>query len=577
MMNKTKINLLDIEPEFKIDDLNSINLTEINLSNLESDSKINGFDNSDSKDVTKIKLPSMESEFKIYKVEDSQSIIIIGANGSGKSRFGAWIEMNNERHVHRVSAQRSLVVPEYVPLKSLEQSSMELLWGTADKNPNKGARWNWGKYTTSLLNDYDKVLSTLFAKQNQLNNQFVKDCKEKDKNMIEYDKAPVSEIDIIISIWKDIFPHRDLNLEDAKVSAKILNTEYHGQEMSDGERVVLYLMGQCLCAPKNSTIIIDEPEVHLHRSVMNRLWTKLEENRPDCLFIYITHDIQFATGQKNSKKLWIHKYDGGEKWNWEFIEDSEGLPEELLLEIMGTRKKILFVEGNRESLDCALYEHFYSDFYVIPCGSCSKVIESTKALRNNNQLHHTEVFGLIDRDYRSDYEIQGLRRNGIFTLNIAEVENLFCIEEIFETVALHFALDETAIEKAKNYVISSFQRDIEVQIKNAIVNEIKFKLSTVDVNKKTIQEISETINHIPNIIDINKIYKETHTKYEKLKNEGNYREILLHFNQKGISKTIGQFFNYQNKDYCNFIIRLLKTEKKQNIYKGLSQYLPSIE
>lgn len=51
--------------------------------------------------------------------------------------------------------------------------------------------------------------------------------------------------------------------------------------MSDGERVGLYLIAQCLCIPENKTIIIDEPEIHLHRSIMDRLWTAIEAERED--------------------------------------------------------------------------------------------------------------------------------------------------------------------------------------------------------------------------------------------------------------------------------------------------------
>lgn len=72
--------------------------------------------------------------------------------------------------------------------------------------------------------------------------------------------------------------------------------------MSDGERVGLYLMAQSLCVPSDKTIIIDEPEIHLHRSIMNRLWEAIEAEREDCFFIYITHDTQFASNHKNSKK-----------------------------------------------------------------------------------------------------------------------------------------------------------------------------------------------------------------------------------------------------------------------------------
>ena len=57
----------------------------------------------------------------------------------------------------------------------------------------------------------------------------------------------------------------------------LLDKDYHGKEMSDGERVALYAMGQCLCAPTGSILIIDEPELHLHSSIMQSLWDKLEE------------------------------------------------------------------------------------------------------------------------------------------------------------------------------------------------------------------------------------------------------------------------------------------------------------
>lgn len=52
-------------------------------------------------------LPSKESDSISYKT-DTNSIIIIGANGSGKSRIGYWLEKVNPEKVHRIVAQRSL-------------------------------------------------------------------------------------------------------------------------------------------------------------------------------------------------------------------------------------------------------------------------------------------------------------------------------------------------------------------------------------------------------------------------------------------------------------------------------------
>lgn len=41
--------------------------------------------------------------------------------------------------------------------------------------------------------------------------------------------------------------------------------------MSDGERVIFYLIGQCLAVRENGIVVIDEPELHLNRALLNRL------------------------------------------------------------------------------------------------------------------------------------------------------------------------------------------------------------------------------------------------------------------------------------------------------------------
>jgi ABC-type glutathione transport system ATPase component len=63
--------------------------------------------------------------------------------------------------------------------------------------------------------------------------------------------------------------------------------------MSDGERAAFYLIGQTLMAPENSLIIFDEPELHIHRSIMSTLWDELEALRTDCAFVVISHDLEF--------------------------------------------------------------------------------------------------------------------------------------------------------------------------------------------------------------------------------------------------------------------------------------------
>lgn len=49
-------------------------------------------------------------------IDSIQNFVIVGANGSGKSHLGAWIETNN-KDVLRISAQRALSVPDVITLK----------------------------------------------------------------------------------------------------------------------------------------------------------------------------------------------------------------------------------------------------------------------------------------------------------------------------------------------------------------------------------------------------------------------------------------------------------------------------
>lgn len=276
---------------------------------------------------------------------DKNAVIIIGANGSGKSKLGGWIEEQDMEKVHRISAQRSLQFEENIQLKNFEQANNILLWGQEKYEKTKGGRWGYShrerKLTTTMLNDYENVLSLLIAKRNLQYEEFITWCKEQNLTGNKHNKVPYTVIDQLDSIWNDIFPHRNISFNDSKVIASFekqdTNVCYKGKDMSDGERVALYLIAQILCISGEKTIIIDEPELHLNRSIMNKLWSKIEELRQDCLFIYITHDTQFAANHSTSDKIWVKSYDG-DKWDLEKITDSD-LPEELLLNIMGTESQ----------------------------------------------------------------------------------------------------------------------------------------------------------------------------------------------------------------------------------------------
>ena len=97
----------------------------------------------------KLFLPSPDDSVNKVEILHNGSVVIVGANGSGKSRLGAWIEKNTDTEVvvHRISAQRALDLPDYAVMKSLEQSNNDLLWGNEQpRYANQHHKWvhRWG-------------------------------------------------------------------------------------------------------------------------------------------------------------------------------------------------------------------------------------------------------------------------------------------------------------------------------------------------------------------------------------------------------------------------------------------------
>ena len=527
-------------------------------------------------------LPDSNNQAKEY-VTKNNSLIIIGGNGTGKSKLGEWMEKKQVISTHRIGAQRSLVFGHYIQQKSYEQAINLLMYGRQEKSQDHDSRWEYDgekyNYTSSLLNDYENVLSALIALKTREQEQYISECKEREAGNLQHNKVPEMVIDILQRIWKSVFPQRNIKLDDAKVTAIFSKDgtvkEYKGRDMSDGERVALYLIAQALCVPENKTIIIDEPEIHLHRSIMNRLWVAIEKERQDCFFVYITHDTQFAANHAYADKIWVKGYDG-EHWNLEKINDSD-LPEELLLNLIGNRKPVLFVEGTADSYDTKLYSEIYKNYYVVPCGSCSRVIAQTKAMKANPQLHHLKCYGIIDRDYRSEYEIEKLEVDGIYALKVAEVENLFLVEELLNVVNTIMGFTDTLnVSKIKKYIIEKrFQPQINHQICDAVISEIKYQLSTANITGKKDDEVKQSLEATYSSIVFENVKAAKESLFTEVLHTNDYAQVLKIFNYKTMSKSVGHFFGLKDEEYHDFIIRQLNSTRADEIKTAIIGYLPT--
>jgi hypothetical protein len=371
-------------------------------------------------------------------------------------------------------------------------------------------------------------------------------------------------------VWDFIFPYRPLKLKSNKVRALAANNnEFSAAEMSDGERVGLYLIGQTILAEKDCVLVIDEPELHLHKSLMVRLWNKLEEYRKDCTFVYITHDLDFAVSKPSSKLIWIQEYNGN-FWKWVEVNSNEIIPDNLYLELLGSHKPILFIEGEKGSLDAQIYQAYYSDFTIIPRGSCEKVIESVRGLRCNKQIHGKEVYGLIDRDFRPEEQLRSLQNEGIWSIPVNQVENLFLDPEIITLTCKYLGINsEKEIE-----IISAIKQKYD-KIKNQI-NSIASKSRLLRVLNEEFSSIKDEEQYQIFKDSINKRLDQEFASIKLPDKEESILEILKIYPYKGLVREMQGIIDLRNDGYRNLVLSFFESEKRQALLNIFAKYLPDI-
>lgn len=505
-------------------------------------------------------------------IKTSRSLLFVGANGSGKTRLGSWLDLNspNKASVYRISAQKSLAMPDSTTPMAVDLAEETLIFGSASANQNKNFRWA-NKPVTTFLNDYQKLMTFLFSDETEENSKY----KTAQRNSLEKLEPPQTRLDKLKHVWEKILPHRELLIGGLRIKTRVRGDEknsYNSSEMSDGERVIFYLIGQCLAAPKNGTIIIDEPELHLHKSVQAPLWSEIEKLRSDCLFVYLTHDIDFAVSQEGAQRIWLKSFNGN-SWDWEVIQDDENLPDELLIEVLGSRKPVVFVEGVNGSHDVSLYREILTDFLVMPRGSCDQVIQAVRALRSNSQLHNFQVYGLIDRDRRTSQEISALQSDKIFVLEVAEVENLFCVEEVLALVSgclVRKVDDDFKLVVAQ--VFKQLKTEIENQISLRVIAEVKFRLNCFDASARGEVALSKALEELTKNIDIPALYSQFRAEFEAVISSNDYRGLLRLYNRKSMPNQICNVLELKNGALVELVLRIARTGARPSVVAAMKPY-----
>ena len=177
----------------------------------------------------KLKFPNNEE----IELPFGKPMVVLGANGSGKTRFSIKIEELNDpaftsnrsksSHIHRLSAQKSLTIENTIPMYDYESSEKNLFIGNAESYATKSAYRFHGDPATVLLNDYQQVLSLLFAEaQKELQNEHenARKCVEQGNPI---PKPNDTVVDRAVKIWNTLLPHRTIDLSGNGVHVNYSN------------------------------------------------------------------------------------------------------------------------------------------------------------------------------------------------------------------------------------------------------------------------------------------------------------------------------------------------------------------
>lgn len=398
-------------------------------------------------------VPGVDTDAPVRIVAKSgQSTVVVGANGSGKSALGFWMEQNNNGFsgIRRLIAHRKLwfqsAGPEITSTQSEQARANVIVWNR--------------QHESRYLDHADAqrasiVLFDILARVNHENARIV----EMYRSGVSHQEVEAQLGPPLLKRLNAIFRAAGLVIELKLTDTQTLNavnststTEYPIFQMSDGEKSALLLAGEVLTTAKGSIYIIDEPERHLHRSISAGLVEAIIADRTDSHFVVLTHDLELAaalgggSGQVYSLTgcTWTGKSADG--WKLFPVDASDELPESARLAILGGRRELLFIEGETHSLDIRLYKLLFPNSTLFPAGGCDQVIRAVTGLRTSQPHHWLSARGVIDGDGRDDDEKSSLRARGILALPVSEVENLYYSGIVIRAVAIRQAesVDESA-------------------------------------------------------------------------------------------------------------------------------------
>jgi len=383
-----------------------------------------------------LSVPSLASPSLNFIVQAGETLFVLGGNGAGKSSLMHLFYISNQAGARRISAHRQTwFQTSSIGISGREKQTTETNIRNTDVSPE--ARW-------SDSNPAARAGISIYELIDSENTRARLITKEVDARNIVAAEA-LSSKDAPIKIINELMCLSNLPIEIAiaedqqVVASKNGGAVYSIAKLSDGERNALLIAADVLTAKPGSLILIDEPERHLHRSIISPLLTELFARKSDCAFVVSTHEVMLPLDNPHARTLLVRgcTYNGETvtAWDADLVSSEAEIVDDLKRDILGGRRKLLFIEGTESSLDKPLYSLIFPNVSIIAKVSCRDVEHAVAGIRDADGLHWVQAFGVIDNDGRSQTDIERLEVKGVYAVSVHSVESIYYHPEIQRRVA----------------------------------------------------------------------------------------------------------------------------------------------
>lgn len=448
-------------------------------------------------------------------------LTVVGANGAGKSRFAGWILTELAGRGASVSA-----------LKAIYDSAALDADDPIDSRFAELAA-HWPMLNAALPSRFERLMALLL--HGEMEALF--------KQKYDGSAVPPTPLERVIAEWEGIFSDNRIMLDKGSMMFTRMDASdrYASARLSDGEKAVMYYLGAAVLAEQGAVMVVDHPSMFLNRAIISKVWDAVEGLRPDLTMVYVTHNLDFMASRarrRNALTVWVKRYDAARgEWDYQLLPHSDDISEEVYQAVIGTRKPVLFIEGDGvNSIDAKLYPLVFTDYTVKSLGSCNKVIEAVRTFNDLRALHSMASMGIVDRDRRNEHEVAYLRRRGIMVPEVAEIENILMLEGVVRAVAAHYGKDENKVfERVKRNIINTFARELEQQALLHTRHRVKVEAEhCIDRKFSDIGRLEKHLMALVRQINPRQFYEQTCRRFEKYVTQADYAGVLRVYNRKSM-------------------------------------------